>query len=138
MRISDWSSDVCSSDLWPYRRFGRRNEPRPASHDHYARHMREELDPERYDSAAQGEVLRVRAFAYFWSAATIRALGGAIAGVGFQVLIVTVMKATPIQLSVLSALGVAPHSLSRKSVVWVKGVAGCVDTGGGSDSKQKN
>lgn len=71
--------------------------------------MRDEVDPERSDPAAQREVLRVPAFAYFWSATTIRAFGGAIAGVAFQILIVTVLNATPIQISVLSALGVVPY-----------------------------
>lgn len=55
------------------------------------------------------EVLRVPAFALFWSATTIRAFGSAAAGVAFQVLIVTVINATPIQISVLSALGVVPY-----------------------------
>lgn len=55
------------------------------------------------------DVLRHSAFAYFWSATTIRAFGGAIAGVGFQVLIVTVVNATPMQISILSALGVVPY-----------------------------
>ncbi|MFB7894312.1 MFS transporter [Microbacterium sp. NPDC056044] len=56
-----------------------------------------------------GEVLRLPGFAYFWSATTIRAFGGAIAGVGFQILIVTVIEATPMQISVLSALSVVPY-----------------------------
>lgn len=55
------------------------------------------------------DILRHPAFAYFWSATTIRAFGGAIAGVAFQVLIVTVVGATPMQISVLSALGVVPY-----------------------------
>ncbi len=55
------------------------------------------------------EVLRLRAFALFWSATTIRAFGGAIAGVAFQVLIVTVLAATPVQIGILSALGVVPY-----------------------------
>ena len=42
------------------------------------------------------EVLGVPAFAFFWSATTIRAFGSAISGVAFQVLIVTVLHATPI------------------------------------------
>lgn len=54
-------------------------------------------------------ILRQPAFAYFWGAATIRALGGAVAGVAFQVLIVTVLEATPLQISVLSALSVVPY-----------------------------
>ncbi|MBD3940421.1 MFS transporter [Microbacterium sp. NEAU-LLC] len=49
------------------------------------------------------------AFALFWSAATLRAFGGSIAGVAFQVLIVSVIDATPLQISVLSALGVVPY-----------------------------
>ena len=54
-------------------------------------------------------ILRQPAFAAFWGAATIRALGGAVAGVAFQVLIVTVLEATPLQISVLSALSVVPY-----------------------------
>ena len=37
------------------------------------------------------EVLRIRPFALFWSATTLRSFGGAIAGVAFQVLIVTIV-----------------------------------------------
>ena len=55
------------------------------------------------------EVLRLPAFALFWSAATLRAFGGSVAGVAFQVLIVSVIEATPLQISVLSALGVVPY-----------------------------
>ncbi|MFD4960302.1 MFS transporter [Microbacterium sp. NPDC058389] len=55
------------------------------------------------------EVLRLPAFALFWSAATLRAFGGSVAGVAFQVLIVSVIDATPVQISVLSALGVVPY-----------------------------
>lgn len=40
---------------------------------------------------------------------TLRAFGSAAAGVAFQVLIVTVINATPMQISVLSALGVVPY-----------------------------
>lgn len=54
-------------------------------------------------------MLRFRPFALFWSATTIRAFGSAIAGVAFQVLIVTVVNATPIEISILSALGVLPY-----------------------------
>ncbi|WP_233542673.1 MFS transporter [Kocuria tytonis] len=55
------------------------------------------------------EVLRHPSFALFWSATTIRTFGGAIAGVAFQVLIVTTVHATPMQISILNALGVAPY-----------------------------
>ncbi|MDQ0645411.1 MFS transporter [Microbacterium murale] len=55
------------------------------------------------------EVLRVRAFALFWSATTIRAFGGSIAGVAFQILIVTVITASPFEIGVLSALSVVPY-----------------------------
>lgn len=55
------------------------------------------------------DILRHPAFAYFWGATTLRAFGGAIAGVAFQVLIVTVVNATPMQISILSALGVVPY-----------------------------
>ena len=55
------------------------------------------------------EVLRIPAFRLFWSATTIRAFGGSIAGVAFQVLIVTVVAATPFQIGILSALSVVPY-----------------------------
>jgi len=54
-------------------------------------------------------ILRLPAFALFWSATTIRAFASAISGVAFQVLIVTVVHATPIEISTLSALGVVPY-----------------------------
>jgi MFS family permease len=56
-----------------------------------------------------GEVLRLPAFAFFWSATTVRAFGSAISGVAFQVLIVTVLHATPFEISIFSALGVVPY-----------------------------
>ncbi|MFF7292007.1 MFS transporter [Microbacterium sp. NPDC008134] len=55
------------------------------------------------------EVLRIPAFRLFWSAITIRAFGGSIAGVAFQLLIVTVVAATPFQIGILSALSVVPY-----------------------------
>jgi MFS family permease len=55
------------------------------------------------------EVLRIPAFAMFWSATTIRAFGASVAGVAFQVLVVTVLDATPVQISIISALGVVPY-----------------------------
>jgi MFS family permease len=58
-----------------------------------------------------GEVLRHPAFALFWSASTIRVFGAAIAGVALQVLIVTVLDATPVEISILSALSVVPYLL---------------------------
>ncbi len=64
------------------------------------------------DGSAVGrprEVLGDPAFALFWTASTIRALGSAISGVAVQVLIVTVLHATPVQISLLSALGVVPY-----------------------------
>ncbi|MET2010633.1 MFS transporter [Microbacterium chocolatum] len=66
-------------------------------------------DGERMPSPAPREILRLPAFAFFWSATTLRAFGGAIAGVAFQILIVSVLDATPAQISVLSALSVAPY-----------------------------
>lgn len=56
-----------------------------------------------------GEVLRKPDFAFFWSASTIRAFGGTVAGVASQVLVVTIIHATPMQISVLNALRVAPY-----------------------------
>ena len=61
-------------------------------------------EPERLQ-----EVLRIPAFRLFWSATTIRAFGGSIAGVAFQLLIVTIVAATPFQIGVLSALSVVPY-----------------------------
>ncbi|SDG59989.1 MFS transporter [Microbacterium sp. 77mftsu3.1] len=55
------------------------------------------------------EVLRIPAFRLFWTATTIRGFGSAIASVAFQVLIVTVVAATPAQIGILNALGVAPY-----------------------------
>ncbi|MHA7984359.1 MFS transporter [Rathayibacter sp. CAU 1779] len=55
------------------------------------------------------EVLRHRAFALFWTASSIRALGSSISGVAFNVLIVSVLHATAVQISILSALGVVPY-----------------------------
>ncbi len=55
------------------------------------------------------EVLRLRPFALFWGATTLRAFGAAIAGVAFQVLIVTVLDATALEISILSALSVLPY-----------------------------
>ena len=55
------------------------------------------------------EVLRRPAFAFFWSAITIRAFGSSISGVAVQILIVTVLQATPAEISVLSALSVVPY-----------------------------
>lgn len=55
------------------------------------------------------EVLRLPAFAFFWSATTIRAFGSAISGVAFQILIVTVLHATPVEISIFSALSVVPY-----------------------------
>ena len=54
-------------------------------------------------------MFRLPAFAFFWSATTIRAFGSSISGVAIQVLIVTVLQATPAEISVLSALSVAPY-----------------------------
>lgn len=61
------------------------------------------------DPAAPREILRVPAFAYFWSGSTLQAAGAAISGVAVQVLIVTVLDATPAQISILSALSVLPY-----------------------------
>ena len=55
------------------------------------------------------EILRQPVFALFWSASSIRALGSAISGVAFNVLIVSVLHATAAQISVLSALSVVPY-----------------------------
>lgn len=70
-------------------------------------HETERSDP--FTEGRRSEALRLRAFRLFWSATTIRAFGTSIAGVAFQVLIVTVVAATPFQIGILSALSVAPY-----------------------------
>lgn len=71
--------------------------------------MRDEAGEAPSTPSPRREILKHPAFAYFWSATTIRAFGSAIAGVAFQVLIVTVLNATPAQISILSALSVVPY-----------------------------
>lgn len=72
--------------------------------------MRDEAYPTGPDGRERPRgVLRIPAFRLFWYATTIRAFGGSIAGVAFQVLIVTVVAATPFQIGVLSALSVVPY-----------------------------
>ncbi|MCS3842458.1 MFS transporter [Microbacterium sp. AK031] len=61
------------------------------------------------DGGRASEVLPVPAFALFWSATTIRAFGGSIAGAAFQILIVTVIAASPFEIGVLSALSMVPY-----------------------------
>ncbi|WP_020098349.1 MFS transporter [Microbacterium sp. 11MF] len=68
-----------------------------------------EPTPRPPDSGRRPEVLRIPAFRLFWTATTIRGFGSAIANVAFQVLIVTVVAATPAQIGILNALGVAPY-----------------------------
>lgn len=68
-----------------------------------------EPTPRPPDNGRRTEVLRIPAFRLFWTATTIRAFGSSIANVAFQVLIVTVVAATPFQIGILSALGVAPY-----------------------------
>lgn len=63
----------------------------------------------RDGAGRDGEILRLRPFAYFWGASTLRAVGGSMATVALQVIIVTVLAATPAQISVLSALSVVPY-----------------------------
>ncbi|GAB3631477.1 hypothetical protein GCM10027421_08300 [Microbacterium shaanxiense] len=65
--------------------------------------------PERGDGGRPREVLLIRAFALFWSATTMRALGGTIAGVAFQVLIVSAIGASAFEIGVLSSLSVVPY-----------------------------
>lgn len=60
--------------------------------------MRAEPGPVGAGGGGPGEVLLLRGFRLFWIAATLRVLGGSIAGVAFQLLIVTVIAATPFQI----------------------------------------
>lgn len=83
---------------------GRRVKPRP-----YTDGMRDATPVGGVTRA--GEVLRVPAFALFWSASTLRVFGGTIAAVALQVLVVLVLDATPIEISILSALSVVPYLL---------------------------
>jgi MFS family permease len=69
----------------------------------------DDADPRDAVGARPREVLRQPAFALFWSASSTRALGSAISGVAFNVLIVTVLHATAAQISILSALSVVPY-----------------------------
>ncbi|UJP10410.1 MFS transporter [Microbacterium sp. KUDC0406] len=72
--------------------------------------MGDEAEPDTGPGAARPrEPLRARPFALFWSATTIRAFGGAIAGVAFQIVVVTIVDATPMQIGLLGALGVVPY-----------------------------
>ncbi|WP_353113906.1 MFS transporter [Microbacterium sp.] len=71
--------------------------------------MRDGADRDGQPSERPPEPLRSRAFALFWSASTIRAFGGAIAGMALQVLVVTILDASPFEISVLNATGVVPY-----------------------------
>ncbi|QNE34322.1 MFS transporter [Leifsonia shinshuensis] len=71
--------------------------------------MDDDADPAPAVVARPREVLRQKAFALFWSASTVRAFGSAISGVAFNVLIVSVLHASAVQISVLSALSVVPY-----------------------------
>lgn len=57
------------------------------------------------------EVLRVPAFALFWSSSTIGAFTGAVTAVAFQVLIVTTLEASPFEIGLLNAANVVPYLL---------------------------
>lgn len=57
------------------------------------------------------DVLRLPAFALYWSASTLGAFGGAITGVAIQVLVVTTLDATPFEIGVLNATRVVPYVL---------------------------
>ncbi|MFK3677237.1 MFS transporter [Microbacterium sp. NPDC090218] len=57
------------------------------------------------------EVLRLPAFALFWSSSTLGAFTGAVTAVAFQVLIVTVLDATPFEIGLLNAANVVPYLL---------------------------
>ncbi len=54
-------------------------------------------------------MLRSPPFALFWSASTLSGFGTAVTGVAVQVLIVDVLHASPVQIGVMRALGVAPY-----------------------------
>lgn len=57
------------------------------------------------------EVLRVPAFALFWSASTLGAFTGTVTALAFQVLIVTTLEASPFEIGLLNAANVVPYLL---------------------------
>lgn len=57
------------------------------------------------------EILRVPAFALFWSSSTLGAFTGAVTAIAFQVLIVTTLDATPFEIGLLNAANVVPYLL---------------------------
>ena len=58
-----------------------------------------------------GEVLRLPAFALFWSSSTLGAFTGAVSAVAFQVLIVTTLDASAFEIGLLNAANVVPYLL---------------------------
>lgn len=57
------------------------------------------------------EVLRVPAFALFWSSSTLGAFTGSVTAVSFQVLIVTTLGASAFEIGLLNAANVVPYLL---------------------------
>lgn len=57
------------------------------------------------------EVLRLPAFALFWSSSTLGAFTGAVTAIAFQVLIVTTLNASAIEIGLLNAANVVPYLL---------------------------
>lgn len=55
------------------------------------------------------EVLRLPAFALFWSSSTLGAFTGAVTAIAFQVLIVTTLNASPFEIGLLNAANVVPY-----------------------------
>lgn len=58
-----------------------------------------------------GEVLRLPAFALFWSSSTLGAFTAAVSAVAFQVLIVTTLDASAFEIGLLNAANVVPYLL---------------------------
>lgn len=57
------------------------------------------------------EVLRIPAFALFWSSSTLGAFTGAVTALAFQVLIVKTLNASPLEIGLLNAANVVPYLL---------------------------
>lgn len=57
------------------------------------------------------EVLRLPAFALFWSSSTLGAFTGAVTAIAFQVLIVKTLGASPFEIGMLNAANVVPYLL---------------------------
>ncbi|MDQ1512177.1 MAG: hypothetical protein QOC59_19, partial [Microbacteriaceae bacterium] len=61
--------------------------------------------------SAPREVLRIPAFAAYWTAATISGFSGSVTGIALQVLVVTTLAASPFEVGVVNAVQFLPYLL---------------------------